>query len=119
MENEVIKMHEFVRTNSGHIYKLGYYKEEEKRWICFGRYDWYPVYPNQIVKHSFDILDLIEVGDYVNGCLVIEVTDKTFTIIEKSGGVKCHHKESLMNLKHIVTRDAFEESKFYIPDDED
>ena len=61
MELEDIKSGEYVRTNSGRIYKLGYYNEEEKRWIVVTDEDWFPVYTSEIVNHSKNIIDLIEV----------------------------------------------------------
>ena len=61
----------YVRTNSGYIYKLSYYDEERKRWICIEENDWYSVYESEIIKASHYLLGkeipeepcLIEVGD--------------------------------------------------------
>ena len=63
---EEIKIGEYVRTSAGRIYKLSYYSKEEERWICVTNEDWFPVYESEIVKHNFDIIYLIKVGDYVN-----------------------------------------------------
>ena len=37
----------------------------------------------QIVKHSKNIIDLIEKDDYVNGCRVYEVEEKGITVYQK------------------------------------
>ena len=69
---EKIKAGEFVRTKDGYIGKCQkidvYYgdiliRTELKRII----------YDFEVVKHSFNIIDLIEEGDYVNGYRVKEV----------------------------------------------
>ena len=68
----MIKVGEYVRTKNGYIVKitpktnifnLGY-KEEyvDMETTIYG----FP-YEEEIVKHSKNIIDLIEVGDYVNG----------------------------------------------------
>lgn len=63
-----IKENEFIRTKTGKIdkvinnnYYMSQYIECEKR----------IVEKEYIVKHSFNIIDLIEVGDYVNGQRVL------------------------------------------------
>lgn len=70
-----IKENEFIRTKTGKIdkvinnnYYMSQYIECEKR----------IVEKENIVKHSFNIIDLIEVGDFVNGVLV---TGKESTLL--------------------------------------
>lgn len=70
-----IKENEFIRTKTGKIdkvindnYYISEYLECEK-----GIVD-----KENILKHSFNIIDLIEVGDFVNGVLV---TDKESTLL--------------------------------------
>lgn len=66
-----IKENEFVRTKTGKIdkvinnnYYMSQYIECEKR----------IVEKENIVNHSFNIIDLIEVGDYVNGERILDIT---------------------------------------------
>lgn len=64
----MIEVNEYVRTNSGLIFKVNEitYDEEYKDYLykeSFLLVDW----KENIVKHSKQIIDLIEVGDYVNG----------------------------------------------------
>ncbi len=62
----MIEVGDFVRTNDGRIFRV--YKIDNKN-------PDYTLYSNEftrpinykIVKHSKNIIDLIEVGDYVNG----------------------------------------------------
>ena len=77
---EEIKVGEYVRIN-GRIYKVldmdnvflyvdkeVRYSEEYNASIHYINKDEY-----EIVKHSFNIIDLIEVGDYVNGMEVLDI----------------------------------------------
>lgn len=70
-----IEANEYVRTNGGHIGIFQKYEEE-------GISQWFTMLQNgtlyttatkAIVKHSKNIIDLIEVGDYVNGKYVKEI----------------------------------------------
>ena len=60
-----IKVGEYVRTKKGKIFKYG------KGRAYIGK-------DNEIVSHSFNIKELIEVGDFVNGVLV---TGKESTLL--------------------------------------
>ena len=73
---EEIKVGEYVRTKKQGICKIDHINEKapvNKYWVnpdCDG---WCTcVKTTNILKHSFNIIDLIEVGDYVNGVEVIE-----------------------------------------------
>lgn len=66
-----IKENEFIRTKTGKIdkvinnnYYMSQYIECEKR----------IVEKENIVKHSFNIIDLIEIGDFVNGMKVDDIS---------------------------------------------
>lgn len=70
----MIEVNEYVRTNSGLIFKVNEitYDEEYKDYLykeSFLLVDW----KENIVKHSKQLIDLIEVGDYVNGLEVEQV----------------------------------------------
>ena len=130
-----IKVGEYVRTFNGNIFKIiggnsddydidiDYWKLEatEESWIEGMEYNdneyfFYEKYKN-IKKHSFNIIDLIEEGDYVNGHKIpkfkIEINeygnrylffysfDKQCAIFEK-------------DIKSIVTKERFEESEYRI-----
>ena len=68
----MIEANEYVRTNSGLIFKVNEitYDEEYKDYLykeSFLLVDW----KENIVKHSKQLIDLIEVGDIVNSCIVV------------------------------------------------
>ena len=68
----MIEVNEYVRTNSGLIFKVNEitYDEEYKDYLykeSFLLVDW----KENIVKHSKQLIDLIEVGDIVNSCIVV------------------------------------------------
>ena len=67
-----------------------------------------------IGKPSFDLIDLIEVGDYVNGLPVI------FNAVERGGNIviviggDCFREEEI---KDIVTKEEFESRKYVVERD--
>lgn len=70
----MIEANEYVRTNSGLIFKVNEitYDEEYKDYLykeSFLLVDW----KENIVKHSKQLIDLIEVGDIVNGMEVLDI----------------------------------------------
>ena len=81
MTNAEIQVGEYVRTTSGFIakciekdeYYLGFDGSVK---ISYGEL-WSNLYPseNDILNHSFNLIDLIEAGDYVNGIEVKEFDD--------------------------------------------
>ena len=113
MENE-IKDNEYIRTDTGKIdkvinanYYMPQYIECEKDLI----------FKNNIVKHSSNLIDLIQCGDYVNGILV---TGKESTLlwteikgIDRSG----YHipiSQYGENIKTIVTKEMMESISYKV-----
>lgn len=113
MENE-IKDNEYIRTDIGKIdkvinanYYMPQYIECEKDLI----------FKNNIVKHSSNLKDLIQCGDYVNGYLVIKVTKNKFIIISKYG-LQEYEKEKvrqeIYNIETITTKEQFESISYKV-----
>ena len=113
MEDE-IKVGEFVRSWNGSIGKVtrieeGRFLYDNKELICF---------IGSVVKHSFDIIDLIRVGDYVNGMLVVSVIEldaESNYIPTKIVFVNRDEKCTLLpikiynkDIKSILTKEMFE-----------
>ena len=70
---EEIKVGDYVRTKEGEIIKVredyNIFTDDDGLFI-----DAYMLpYEQKIIKHSSNIIDLIEVGDYVNGEKIIEI----------------------------------------------
>ena len=78
-----IEVGEYIRTSAGKIYKItnnNYYMPQYV--ICEkGIVD-----KENIVNHSKNITDLIEVGDYVNGYKIDEITDWG-VLVHKANGI--------------------------------
>lgn len=74
-----ININEYVRTEKGSIGKFKSYgiDDVDEKIVYFKNNKGTTcVDENEIVKHSPNIIDLIEVGDYVNGRLVLQVDYK-------------------------------------------
>ena len=72
---------------------------------------------NEIIKASHNIVDLIEVGDYVNGYPVyetIEYPDNTRAIVIADDNKSIIWEESSQYIKSIVTKEQFESMKYEV-----
>ena len=58
-------------------------------------------------SYSSNIIDLIEVGDYVNGCLVLHKENNELVC-----GLLLRYKEE--NIQNVVTKEQFEAMKYEI-----
>ena len=86
-----IKVGEYIRTKSGYFAKVkniickGYPIKSLERYIICDAEDGTILNPEEL-KHSFNLIDLIEVGDYVNGYRILNIVNlansdkKVFTI---------------------------------------
>ena len=106
MLKDKIKVGDYVRT------KYGISKVEEDRRIHFGLM--HPVIDilkkEVIIKSSPNIIDLIEVGDYVNGEEIIQVISDG-----NMSRVKSVDETYFQNdIKSIVTREQFESVKYEV-----
>ena len=91
MENE-IKVEEYVRMIDGTIAKIVTTDKDRRlvldRYYAGGRYLTEIEVKNDIVKHSENIIDLIERGDFVNGYKVVNVTKGKYCPSRK----KCRYR---------------------------
>ena len=101
-----IEVGEYVRLHYGKIdrvknndYYMQQYIECEK-----GLY-----LRENIVKHSKNIIDLIEEGDYVNGDKVYKITN---ALIYLRGKSPCH--KSINDIESIVTKEQFSSIEYKI-----
>ena len=60
-----------------------------------------------IIKSSPNIIDLIEVGDYVNGCLVLHKENNELVC-----GLLLRYKEE--NIQNVVTKEQFENMEYKV-----
>lgn len=109
-----MKVGDYVRTDDGLIGKIVSepyeYKDSIGHDIDFGDnniYNEYEIYQN-IIKTSPSIIDILEVGDYVNGVIV------TQSHIDNIKYIAPEIKENNYGIKSIVTKEQFEAMEYKI-----
>lgn len=113
-----IKVEEYVRTRAGFIYKITDIDKNgviylDKKQSVMSKQE----LEDYTVKHSKQLIDLVEVGDYVNGYRVINVINT-----EPCPSGKCVDVDSSMNssectlweedIKTILTHEQYEQNCF-------
>ena len=122
---------DYVRTKGGNIFKIvggnadnwkidiDFIKLEqtEENWYESNRYNDNGYWFNEenIIKSSPNIIDLIEVGDYVNGMPVYEY-DNHLVVNQLDGSYL--YIEELRKIKSIVTKEQFESMEYKIESEE-
>ena len=103
----------YVRTNDGYINKI--IKVNQFNVLVYGR-DLFgeelDIPNNEITKVSYNIIDILEVGDYVNGspiCL-FKTDEKDRIWIYTDSNYKYGYLEN--EIKSIVTKEQFESIKY-------
>lgn len=122
-----IKVGEYIRTKHGVIGKY-VEKDEEGRYLLKCKIDFVlcSVTEEKIVKHSKNLIDLIEEGDYVNNCRVVEhayqkgrlfvtylyIGGKVITTTEDYSWELTKDREDLIH--SIVTKEQFENISYKV-----
>lgn len=108
-----IEVGEYVRTKEGEIHKVIKIIEDDGDWdyYCCGNNVGY--FAMDIANHSKHLIDLIEVGDFVNGYRVIsvdyDVTNDTTECIELDLNSNYQYNFiSIRQIKTILTHEQFE-----------
>ena len=104
------KVTDYVRTDKGYIVKI----DEEKKNLQMLKF--LDVEYGNIVKHSNNIIDLIEKNDYVNGKLVsnVDEVDKKTIIKLEDGDMYSTEIENDSFIKSIVTHEQFSSLEYII-----
>ena len=105
---EEIKVGEYIRTIEpyGEIFKvIGIGKEEV---LVVDSYENSLVATGYVKKHSPNITDVIEVGDYVNGCNVVGIKEDGVVV---SGGFG---EIWLSQIESVVTHEQFNSIKYEV-----
>ena len=109
-----IEVNEYVRTRAGHFYKIT--RIDENGLIYWNKIQcgWSMEQLKDIVsKHSKNIIDLVEAGDYVNGYKVLEVMEDLDTgelNLEMESNCptpNCNCQLYNKDIKTIVTHEQF------------
>lgn len=119
-----INVGEYVRDKNGRVGKvfditnepsvdvgIGIIPEVNAVWIDKDKINY--LYQEEITKHSKDIIDLIEVGDYVNGRLVVSImydAEDRILGIETLGCLLFENDE----IRAILTKQQFEANAYTI-----
>ena len=108
-----LKENMYYRTYSGSINKIASIKDfNEREYLLNGFY----VNKDTIKKVSYDIIDLIEVGDYVNGYYVEDVL-KTFVNVAVGSNYFQSPTIYEKDIKSIVTKELFSKMEYRLGDD--
>ena len=102
----------YVRTNDGYINKIK--KVNQFNVLVYGR-DLFGeelnIPNNEITKASYNIIDILEVGDYVNGWKVLYWTDGT-KIVDDGYATNLDK----IDIKSIVTHEQMEQMAYKVGD---
>lgn len=118
-----IEAGEYIRTKSGIIIRVDIIDFERLRISQKGRSyefedmeDMEDFIKNEIVKHSKNIIDLIEKGDFVNGHKVTAVyldgatkyikLDNAYSIENNFSGIRTYNKD----IKSILTKEQYDQN---------
>ena len=103
---------EYIRTKNGLIFKVR--KIETSKIDIYWVNDEIYLLKEDIKSHSKDIIDLIEVGDYVNGCKVIgkykENNEITLIVDTKYLKTKITNED----IKTILTHEIYEQNCYKV-----
>lgn len=101
----MIEVNEYVRTDKGYIFKV----DEEKKNLQIANF--LDVEYGKIVKHGKQLIDLIEVGDYVNGYRVVNEIwgeDDNNLYFEIEGGFNKAQYIGEKDIETILTKEQME-----------
>lgn len=109
----MIEVNEYVRTDKGYIFKV----DEEKKNLQIANF--LDVEYGKMIKHSKQLIDLIEVGDYVNGHLVVDVDDINTGCMRE---VYCEDDEDFglwnEHINTIVTKEQYKSVEYIVKEEQ-
>ena len=104
----------FVRTETGKIGKITNFDGNMAR-IDTDKFITYKSFNNELTKASYNIIDIIEVGDYVNGDKVIYTNDGYVEVGEENDNIGFTSDKFI---KSIVTKEQFESMQYRVGSEE-
>ena len=117
MENE-IEIGEYIRTKRGYIRQVVRRDVDDHILLDIGfegaRYLTKVEEKEDIVKHSKNIINLVEVGDYINGYLVVAISDDGYIEIAIGDDIEQGELLTVKDIKSIVTKEQFESIKYEV-----
>ena len=120
-----LEVGQFARLKSGYICKIiniNDFREPNMKYGVEANYlkDVMFIGDDDVVKASYNIIDILEVGDYVNGSKVVEVDfdaeeEKYIRIDKAQDGLKTILRNN--DIKSIVTKEMFSSMEYKLGDD--
>ena len=118
---EEIRIGEYVRTKKGYIAKITeidnyiWFNEKINKESGMAVYELSKVeFENLVVKQSKHIIDLIEVGDYVNGEKVVGRGNNCILILTDEGQTFLRNIFEDNDIKSIVTKEQFKSVEYIV-----
>ena len=109
----------YVRTNDGYINKIK--KVNQFNVLVYGR-DLFGeelnIPNNEITKASYNIIDILEVGDYVNGCYIQEIKSLKDNVMICMLDSDYEFVSTIANkdIKSVVTHEQMEQMAYKVCD---
>lgn len=114
-----LKENMYVRTKGGKIDKILKLNKSYVKGVS-QKDELYAYDIDNIVKASYNIIDILEEGDYVNGYPVYEIVeyeDNTRAIVIADDNKSIIWEESYQYIKSIVTKEQFSSMEYRLGDD--
>lgn len=114
-----LKVGEYVRTNDG-IFKVtkidGLYIYLDKEYFD-NQYQMMRdvTFKERIIKHSFNIIDLIEEGDIVNGQIVYK--EEEGLAVERAENIMCYELIKEIKIEEILTHEQYERNCYRLEEE--
>lgn len=103
----------YVRTEKGEIKKIFQYDEQEDN-LIWCTLNCHATIKSSIVKASHNIIDLIGVGDYVNGMRVLRVGNSITVILDNEENISWVKPA---DIKTILTKEVFKANEYRVETD--
>ena len=101
----------YIRTNDGKITKFIKYDEKDKNELVTEYYKYSTIWIKDVVKASFDLIDILEQGDYVNGMKVLEIDEEKDLYCDSEYYCGSFDKDEIYS---IVTKEQFESMSYKV-----
>ena len=122
---EEIRIGEYVRTKKGYIAKITeidnyiWFNEKINKESGMAVYELSKVeFENLVVKQSKHIIDLIEVGDYVNGEKVVGRGNNCILILTDEGQTFLRNIFEDNDIKSIVTHEQYKSVEYIVKEEQ-
>lgn len=109
-----LKENMYVRTKDGYISQYKYYDTTNMgKLLCIPLSNGTFANIEDIVKVSFNIIDILGVGDYVNGFKVIDIVENDIYVSDYYAE-SCIGIVKVKDIKSIVTKEQFEQMAYKV-----